>query len=109
MVTYTLSVKEKGRTVLPAALRTACQFTDATELVATPLGRGKFLVETREAIVDDLWAGLPATEESGAVNELMAWRVSSEQARCEQLTAVAISDSTENDPGATLLAELGLQ
>ncbi len=62
---YSFEVKEKGRSVLPAGLRAQCGFEVGVEIVAVALGAGRALLETRDALLEDLWASQPATGGDG--------------------------------------------
>lgn len=106
---FRLSVKDKGRTVLPTALQRECGFAVGAELIARPLGPGRFLVETADAVLDRIWSGVPTDGPTDAVAELAAWRTHSSSERMAALSAGAPdADGTETDHGAELLRELGL-
>lgn len=62
---YNFEIKEKGRSVWPVGLRAACGFDPGVEVVATPLGKGRALVETHEAVLEELWAGQSSDDADG--------------------------------------------
>ena len=63
---YLFEVKEKGRSVLPAGLRAQCGFEVGMTIVAVALGPGRALIQTRDALLEELWASQPATGGDGA-------------------------------------------
>ena len=91
--TYTLAVKDKGRTVLPIELRHACGVDAGDTLSARQIADGVFVVETRAAILQRLQSGAEAVGVGcGGVEDLVAWRSASEEDRLERLTASAEVD-----------------
>ena len=58
---------DKGRLVLPIAVRRAAQITDGAELVARAEGEGRVVIETRKAISLRVWANAPTPTEVSAV------------------------------------------
>ena len=109
MTTYRLTVREKGRTVLPADLQRACGFGVGSELVARRLGPGRFVVETVDAVLERIWSGIPeATAESG-VDVLHAWRATSDAARDDRLRSAVLPDEeTSRARAECLLDDRGL-
>lgn len=108
MDAYRIVVKEKGRVVLPVALQRACGFAPGDELVARPMGEGRFIVESADAILHRIWSRLP-TEGDDTTGDLATWRSESEAARrsaleSPDLAARAVSDRR----AAELLRELNL-
>ncbi len=86
--TYTLAVKDKGRTVLPIELRHACGVESGDTLSAHQIADGVFVIETRAAILQRLQSGAKAVGvDRGGVEDLAAWRSASEEYRLERLTA----------------------
>ena len=120
METYRLHVKEKGRTVLPVGLQRACGFSPGAELVARPIGDGRFVVESTDAILERIWSRVPSGADAGtetpadaehgdAVESLHAWRADTTDARRSALQAPELASADESDRrAARLLAELGL-
>ena len=109
MTTFRLSVKEKGRTVLPMGLQRACGFGPGSELVARPLGNGQFLVESIDAILSRIWerATNDSTEDGFAA--LSAWRTDAGTQRWDRLDAPELPpEDVSRERAAGLLAELGL-
>lgn len=99
---YEFEVKDKGRAVLPAGLRSVCGFEPGTRLTARPMGPGQALVETRQAVLARIWSHRPEGRTDG-VGALRRWRA--EQARHEH----TVTHSADvNATGAATLAALGL-
>jgi bifunctional DNA-binding transcriptional regulator/antitoxin component of YhaV-PrlF toxin-antitoxin module len=79
----TLSVGEKGRVVLPAALRREAGVQVGDELVARAVGPHQILVETREAVAARLRARF---RDAGGTDDLR--RARSADRAVEELTSV---------------------
>lgn len=108
METYRLVVKEKGRVVLPVALQRLCEFAPGDELVVRPLGRGRFVVESADAILDRIWSRLPDIDGDES-SDLATWRIESDEARRTALESPEFNSSTTSDKrAARLRAEFGL-
>ena len=105
---FVLSVKAKGRTVLPAGLRDACGFGTGTTLRARPIGAGSFVVESQDAILARLRDGRPRDEVTEGVDDLIRWRQETEAARHTRLMEEPVVDETMLDTReAELLARIG--
>lgn len=106
---FQLSVKVKGRTVLPVGLQRACGFAPGAKLVATPLGRGCFVVETREAVLERIWAGIPQNTTTDGVADLARWRQTTDAERWERLASPEIpAEEVSAERANQLLRALGL-
>ena len=109
MPTFRLSVKEKGRTVLPIGLQRACGFAPGAELVARPLGDGRFLVESTDAVLSRIWERATDDSTEDGVAALNAWRAHAGTRRWDRLDAAELPpDDVSRKRAADLLAELGL-
>ena len=104
---FRFEVKAKGRIVLPAALRELCGFAEGTELIARPLGRGRFVVETQDAVLERIWDACPEPAPD-AVADLEAWRTASGVDRWNVLASVPDDDGNSAERSAATLAALGL-
>ncbi len=105
---YRIIVKEKGRVVLPIALQRACGFAPGDELVARPIGAGRFVVESGDAILSRIWSRLPE-ESIGDTGDLATWRHESDSARRSSLESPEFEATPEsNRRTSRLLAEFGL-
>ncbi len=89
---FVLSVKAKGRTVLPAGLRDACGFAVGDELRARPISDGTFVVESHDAILARLRSGRAGETPTGGVEEVVRLRREADAARDAQLMASPQSD-----------------
>lgn len=107
MTTFRFEVKDKGRVVLPAGLRAACDFSTGTELVARPLGPGRFVVETDAVILERIWAGRPEMV-TDAVDELAKWRSAVGTDRWQALSSETADDGHSEERSAAALRALGL-
>lgn len=110
MDTFRLVVKEKGRVVLPVALQRLCEFAPGDELVARPLGKGQFMVESADAILDRMWSRLPdAGADADESSDLETWRAESDEARRSALESPELDSIASSDERASRLrAEFGL-
>ena len=109
MTTYRISVKHKGRAVLPVGLQKACGFAPGDDLVARPLGQGRFIVESSSAIMERIWSHVPNDGADDATASLEQWRVTSTEARRAELEHPVVGSTAESRRrGAALLAEFGL-
>lgn len=86
-MTVTLSVGEKGRVVLPAALRREAGVQVGDELVAHTVGPHQILVETRKAVAARLRARFRG---AGGTDDLRQARTADRAA--EELTSVRRSE-----------------
>jgi bifunctional DNA-binding transcriptional regulator/antitoxin component of YhaV-PrlF toxin-antitoxin module len=100
---YDFEVKEKGRAVLPAGLRSECGFDVGVRVVAYAVGPGRAILETTDAVIERIWSGAPAHTTDG-VEELKRWRA--EQASA--LSAAEPEYDGDADAGERLLEVLGL-
>jgi hypothetical protein len=113
MSVYELKVDGKRRPTLPAQLLAEIEVNDVegTTLLARPLGRGRFLMETldaaREQRRDELRAGFAgdATEDDDATAEVRRWR----EEDALSLHRAEPTGAGSNDAGQALLTLLGLQ
>lgn len=106
---YRVSVKDKGRVVLPVALQRACGFGPGDELVVRPIGPGRFVVESTNAVLERIWSGAPQGPSVDAVESLEGWRTESDARRGEELDTPRLPSEKESDQrAARLLSEFGL-
>ena len=107
--TYTLAVKDKGRTVLPIELRHACGVESGDTLSAHQIADGVFVIETRAAILRRLQSGTKVVEgDRGGVADLAAWRAATEEDRLEHLLVpVEVDESTLAQRRTALLEAIG--
>lgn len=110
MHTYKLSIKDKGRTVIPSALRREADLSDAVDLVATALPDGGFVVKTRAQILTSFWAGLPQDRSGDLVAELLEDRAAQAADRTRVLDSPELPSAEEWEAkSASLLQKLGLE
>lgn len=109
MSDFQLSVKANGRTVLPVGLQRACGFAAGAKLVARPLGRGCFVVETREAVLERIWAGNSQNTTTDGVADLARWRQAADAERWESLASPEFpAEKVSTERANQLLRALGL-
>jgi hypothetical protein len=114
MPAFRLFVKEKGRTVLPMGLQRACGFAPGAELVARPLGEGRFLVESTDAVLSRIWERSAANSNEDdntedGVAALSSWRAEAGTQSWDRLDAAELPpEDVSRKRAADLLADLGL-
>lgn len=110
-VSASFRVGQKGRVMLPAAVRRAAHLEDGAEVVARPDGEGRIVIESVAAIRARLWAAAPKASGLDTEADVRAMR-QQDQAVVElnatrQLDARG-TDEDSDAAGAALLARLGL-
>jgi len=114
MATQTpLRIDPKGRVGLPRALRTEAHFDAGDEIVASVTGPGQVLLQTREAIREELWsANATGSGQGNSLEDVRDMREQDRQrsdaadaARHEQ---IASDEAGSAQRGETLLRTLGL-
>lgn len=80
-----LKVKEKGRTVLPVELQKACGFKPGDILVVEEFSEGRFIVETKERKIENIWEKALSPDETPSTQELLRNRTKDEADRFERL------------------------
>lgn len=104
-------VGEKGRVVLPAAVRRAAGILEGAEVVARTDGEGRIVIETVESIKRRVRGFAP--EPSGAdstedVRRMREQDVAESDAAATRRSRPACSEQESQAAGASLLARLGL-
>lgn len=106
---FQLSLKDKGRTVIPTGLRRAGHFEEAEELIAIPLPEGGFVAKTRMQVLEELWSSLPEAGAETAVDELLRHRAEDEAAHIHRLDHPELPSEQEWElKSAGLYSKLGL-
>ena len=110
MSSFTVSVKDKGRLVIPAALRAQAGLGDEVELIATPLPGGGFSVKTRQQILESLRTPNKDLVDDAVVIDFLRSRDEAEQARFQFLmnpVVLELSEQEQEAKDAATLAKLG--
>jgi bifunctional DNA-binding transcriptional regulator/antitoxin component of YhaV-PrlF toxin-antitoxin module len=114
MATQTpLRIDPKGRVGLPRALRDEAHFDAGDEVVASVTGPGQVLLQTREAVREQLWSANTAGSDRGnSLEDVRAMREQDRQrsdaadtARQEQVASDEVGSAQR---GEELLRTLGL-
>ena len=109
-VTASFQLGDKGRVVLPAAVRRAARIPDGATVIAHAAGEGRIVIETADAIRARVWGAAPEPCDLDAVADVRALRHEDNQiadAAAERRSAAPVG-SGGGDAGARLLAHLGL-
>ncbi len=110
--TYRLILGSKGRAVFPAELRRKLGVAEGDRLTARLVDRGSVLVQSTQALYDELWnGGTPTDAMSSASEALTQWRSVTESARTERIGRHAASapNGEPNEVGRALLESLGIE
>jgi bifunctional DNA-binding transcriptional regulator/antitoxin component of YhaV-PrlF toxin-antitoxin module len=109
-VTASFQLGEKGRVVLPAAVRRAAHIPDGATVVAHAAGEGRIVIETVDAIRARVWGAAPEPSDLDAAADVRAMRDEDNRTTDEaaERRSAAAADAGEGDAGARLLAHLGL-
>ena len=110
MSSFTINVKDKGRLLIPAALRAQAGLGDAVELIATPLPSGGFTVKTRQQILESLRTPNTDLIDEAVVIDFLRSRDEAEQARFQFLMNPLLPELSEQEQeakDAATLAKLG--
>ena len=109
METFRLADQDKGQAVLPVGLQHACESAPGADLVARPIGEGRFVVESTDAVLDRIWSRVSDMEVGSAVEDLHEWRAETDQARRSRLEDPEFNSGEESERRAMrLLSEWGL-
>ena len=100
---------EKGRLVLPIAVRRAAQIADGADLVARAEGEGRVVIETRDAISLRVWANAPTPTGVNTVELVREMRNEDNEISEENLVRRGKKSSSKKteEAGALLLKSLG--
>jgi len=110
MGSFQISIKDKGRLVIPATLRAESGIGDEVELVATVLPEGGFVVKTRQQILESLRTPNTDLVDDAVVIDFLRSRDEAEQARFQFLmnpVVLELSEQEQEAKDAATLAKLG--
>ena len=110
MSSFTVSVKDKGRLLIPAALRAQAGLGNEVELIATPLPDGGFTVKTRKQILEALRSPTTDVVEPEVLIDFLRSRDAAETDRRHFLMNPVfpdISPEQQAEQDAAILAKLG--
>ena len=92
MKSYTISIKEKGRTLLPVALQRAGNFGPGDTLIAQVNDEGEIVLVNRRRVLEKMWASMEVSGDFDAVDDLKKARVEGDTARRQRLENFEILD-----------------
>ncbi|MGI9186356.1 MAG: AbrB/MazE/SpoVT family DNA-binding domain-containing protein [Gaiellales bacterium] len=108
MAYYRLTVGDRGRIVLPAAMRRACGIDQGHELIAAVDDAGRISIDTRGALLDKLRNARTQLNDASGVDSLREWRETSDAERFHRLEHPTIDPEGADERGRQLLQRLGL-
>lgn len=108
VATYHLTVGDRGRIVLPAALRAECGIAAGVELIATVDADGGIAIASGDALLAKLERARALVAGRDGSDDLREWRGRTEAEREERLERPAASPADAAARGRELLDLLGL-
>jgi bifunctional DNA-binding transcriptional regulator/antitoxin component of YhaV-PrlF toxin-antitoxin module len=104
---YAITIKEKGRTLLPVALQKAANFGPGDIFIARVNEDGEILLVNRRRVLERMWASMEPSDDFDAVTDLKKARVAGDAARRQRLESFEVADEKElEERTAALLARL---
>ncbi|MBJ7334168.1 MAG: AbrB/MazE/SpoVT family DNA-binding domain-containing protein [Thermoleophilia bacterium] len=109
MISFALRIDDRGRLVLPAALRRASGLAEGQEVVAVVDADGRIVISTADRLMDQLREACARMGQRDAASDLEGWRDESEADRLHRLEHPIIDSTGAARRGRELLTELGLE
>lgn len=109
MTSFALRIGDRGRLVLPAALRRASGLVEGQEVVAVVDVDGRIVISTADRLMDQLREACARMGQRDAASDLQSWREESEADRLHRLECPIIDPKGAARRGHELLIELGLE
>lgn len=109
MISFALRIGDRGRIVLPAALRRASGLAEGQEVVAVVDADGRIVISSADRLMDQLREACARMGQRDAVSDLESWRDESETDRLHRLEYPIIDPKGAVRRGRELLAELRLE
>ena len=110
-VSSSFRVGQKGRVMLPAAVRRAAHLEDGAEVVARSDGEGRIIIESVDSIRVRLWAAAPASDGLDVAQDVREMRQQDQavvEANAARQLATLGSEADSEAAGRALLNVLGL-
>lgn len=105
---YSISIKEKGRTLLPVALQRAGNFGPGDTFIAQVNDDGDIVLVNRRRVLERMWASMEVSEDFDAVVDLKKVRVEGDTARRQYLENFEVQDEKDlMERTAALLTRMG--
>lgn len=92
---YSVSVKEKGRILLPVALQRAGNFGPGDTFIAQVNDEGDIVLVNRRRVLERMWASMEVPEDLDAVADLKKVRVAGDTARRQRLENFEVQDEKD--------------
>ena len=92
---YVISIKEKGRTLLPVGLQKEGGFGPGDTFIAQANSDGDIVLVNRRRVLEKMWASMEVSDDSDAVAGLKRARVEGDAARLERLVSFDIHDEKD--------------
>ena len=109
MMSFVLRIDDRGRIVLPAALRHASGLVEGQEVVAAVDADGRIVISTADRLMDQLRKACARMGQREAASDLKDWRDQSEADRLHRIEYPVIDTKGAEHRGRELLTELGLK
>ena len=108
-MSFALRIGDRGRIVLPAALRRASGLAEGQEVVAVVDADGRIVISSADRLMDQLREACDRMGQRDAAADLESWREESETDRLHRLEHPIIDPKGAARRGRKLLTELGLE
>ena len=108
MISFALRIDDRGRIVLPAALRHVSGLAEGQEVVAVVDADGRIVISTADRVMDQLREACARMGQRDAASDLESWRDESEADRLHRIEHPVIDTKGAERRGRELLTELGL-
>ncbi len=92
---YSVTIKEKGRTLLPVALQRAGNFGPGDTFIAQVNDEGDIVLVNRRRMLERMWAAMEVSQDTDAVADLKKVRVEGDAARRHNLENVEVQDEKD--------------
>ena len=108
MNVYRLIVGDRGRIVVPAAIRRACGMRDGDDVIVVVGDDGVLTLQTAEALARKVAAAQAALGDGDGVGELRDWRATTDAERADRLERPVFDEALSAARGRIALEKLGL-
>ena len=105
---YRLIVGDRGRIVVPAAIRRACGMRDGDDVIVVVGDDGVLTLQTAEALARKVAAAQAALGDGDGVGELRDWRATTDAERADRLERPVFDEALSAARGRIALEKLGL-
>lgn len=92
---YSVTIKEKGRTLLPVALQRAGNFGPGDTFIAHVNDEGDIVLVNRRRVLERMWEAMEVAKDTEAVADLKKVRAEGDAARRHNLENFEVQDEKD--------------